>query len=724
MKSWADVVRQVNGSVRPAIRIRTLMNGCGAFLQRSSGLRRQTVFALVMAAGGIAVAAQFSTTVAAAAESAELKVTRVALFSSGVGYFQCDSEISDQATAELRFRVDQINDILKSLVVQDFSGGLVGVVGYASQDPIEKSLKSFGVDITGKPTLAQLLDQLRGEPVRIASPRAVEGVILGVEKQRALLPERNVLETDVLTVFTESGLLQFPLNTLGGIELTNEKISGELRKALATLATGHDADRKTVFIRFEGQGTRKVRASYLIEAPIWKTSYRLVLSEREKPFLQGWAIVENATEDDWKEVRLSLVSGRPISFRMDLYTPLYVPRPLEELELYASLRPPKMEAGLEGERAEMAVATSARDMRRMAKAPQAAMRPAPVAGSEFGESEERHFDLAAQGVASVATAQEAGELFEYVIKTPVTIPRRNSAMLPIVNEPVEAEKLSVYNPANHSRYPLNALLLHNKTALNLMQGPVTVFDGNTYAGDAKLPDLKPDEKRLVPYALDLAVEVNVESKPCPDELVGLRIGKGVLYHKRKYADERTFTVKNKADRDKTVVLEHPAVPGWEVVEPKETYETTPTLLRLKVAVPAKKTVSQKLRMEHVAEQTVILTTAQLNEITFYLRSRVISPKVQAALEKVVVLRTGLDQVSRRLGSVSRDLETARSEQGRIRQNISTLDRSTDVYQRQLRKFDELETQIEQLAGQQGELRTEEEKKRKELEDYLLSLNVD
>ncbi len=666
-----------------------------------------------------------------AAETKEMKVTRVSLFSSGVGYFQCDSEVNDAATAELRFRTDQVNDILKSLVVQDFNGGTVGVVGYASQDPIEKSLKSFGVDITGKPTLAQLLDQLRGEPIRISAPRAIDGVIVGVEKQKALLPEKNVLETDILNVLTDSGIQQLPLNTLSGIQLTNEKIGAELRKALATLASSHDADKKSVFVHFEGQGTRKVRASYLIEAPIWKTSYRLVLSDRDKPFLQGWAVVENATEEDWRDVRLSLVSGRPISFRMDLYTPLYIQRPKEELELYASLRPPTLEAGMDPAGERMARGRGAMfgtSAKRMMQAP---MAPGEGEGRQMADAdaiaaleEVAQIDLADRGVASVASAQDAGELFEYAIKTPVSIPRRNSAMLPIVNEAVEGEKLSVYNPANHAKYPLNALLLHNKTALNLMQGPVTIFDGNTYAGDAKLPDLKPDEKRLLAYALDLAVEVNVESMPRPDELVGLRIGKGTLYHKRKYVDERTFNVKNKSDKDKTVILEHPAMPGWDVVEPKEFYEKTPSLLRMKVAVGPKKSASQKLRTERVAEQVVVLTSAALDQITIFLRSRVISPNVKTALEKVVALRTELDRVSRQLANTTKDLDTARNEQGRVRQNIGTLDKTTDAYQRQLKKFDEFETQIEKHTARQSELRAEEESKRKQLEEFLLSLDVE
>ena len=290
--------------------------------------------------------------VAALADNpADLDVTRVALFNSGVGYFECVSDITGNATAELKFRTDQINDILKSLVVQDFGGGTIGAVSYASHDPIEKTLKSFGVDITGKPTLGELLDQLRGEPVEIAGPRQISGVILGVEKKRIVM-DNSIVEVFLLNLLSETGLEQLDLSELRGIRLTSEKIDAELRKALETLAMGHDADKKSVLLNFEGLGSRKVRVAYLLEAPIWKTSYRLVLNDDADPFLQGWATVENATEEDWNNVRLSLISGRPISFRMDLYTPIYIPRPMEQLDLYASLRPPDYEGELDAEEIE------------------------------------------------------------------------------------------------------------------------------------------------------------------------------------------------------------------------------------------------------------------------------------------------------------------------------------------------------------------------------------
>lgn len=661
----------------------------------------------------------------AAAQTTELQVTRVALFSSGVGYFEREATVADKATAELKFRTDQINDILKSMVVQDFGGGKIGVVSYASQDPIEKTLRSFGVDLTGKPTLGELLDQLRGEPVEISGGREVSGVIVGVEKTPVVSPDGKTIQTiERLTLLTADGLQQLELTELQGIKLTNEKVSGELRQALATLATGHDADKKSVKLTFEGAGERQVRVAYLLEAPIWKTSYRLVLAEEKKPFLQGWATVENATEEDWKDVRLSLISGRPISFRMDLYTPLYVPRPLEQLELYASLRPPEYEGGFAGKDMRQPV-----ERAKGRRAGVAGGRGAPMsAGVPMAPAEQAReaegLDLADAGVASVATAREAGELFEYGIDTPVSLPRQHSAMLPIVNQEIEADKVSIFNPATHPKHPLNGLELKNTTGLNLMQGPVTVFDANVYAGDAKLPDLKPDEKRLIAYALDLSTEVLIERRSRPDELISLRIAKGTLWHRHKYVDEREYQVKNKADKQRSVLLEQPYSHDWTLVEPKKPHERTPSLLRFKIAVPGMETVSQKVRLERIADQAVTLSNVGLDQIRFYLRARVITPVVKQALEKVIALRTELDDVARHRAQLEKQRDEDIQEQARIRENLKTLDKNTDAYQRQLKVFDQVDARIAELREQIAAAREQEEQKRKALESYLLSLNVE
>lgn len=668
---------------------------------------------------------------ASAADKTDLAVTRVALFSSGVGYFECDATVKGDAQAELQFRADQINDIIKSMVVQDFGGGKIGLISYASQDPIEKTLRSFAVDLTGKPTLGDLLVQLRGEPIEITAPRALKGTIVGVDKSQILSPDGKTLQTiERLDLLTDKGLETIDLTQLQGLKLLSEKIDGELRKALATLATGHDADKKTVVLDFGGQGERKVRAAYLLEAPIWKTSYRLVLSDEKgkKPFIQGWATVDNATEGDWNNVRLSLISGRPISFRMDLYTPLYVPRPLEKLELYASLRPPEYEGGFAGaEKDEALPPVGGKGAGRMAARRAEVMAPspkAPRAAPEAGMEMPPAIDLAGAGVQSLATAKEAGELFAYHIDTPVSIPRQHSAMLPIVNQEVEAQKISIFNAATHPKYPLNGLELKNTTGLNLMQGPVTVFDGNTYAGDAKLPDLKPDEKRLVAYALDLSTEVLVKQKSQPDELVSLKIAKGTLVHRHKFVDSREYEVKNKADKDRTLILEQPYSADWTLVEPKEPYERTANLLRFKVPVPASKTVSQKVVLERIADQSIVLSSVGLDDIRIFLKAKVISPKVKEALDKVMALRTELDDLTRQRTRLEKQHEEAIAEQGRIRENLKTLDKSTDAYQRQLKAFDEVDGRITELRKQISTARDQEEQKRKALETYLASLDVE
>lgn len=662
--------------------------------------------------------------VLSAADELDLGVSRVAIFSSGVGYFECDTKVTGDATATLNFRTDQINDVIKSMVVQDYSGGRIGVIRYAAQDPIDRTLKSFAVDLTGRPTLGQLLDQLRGEPVALTGGKALSGTIVGVEKTTQRDPDGKVVEeVEWLTLLTDGGLQRIPLQQVAGIKLTNDKIDAELRKALTTLAGSHAADKKAVEVAFTGVGERQVRVAYLLEAPIWKTSYRLVLAENEKPFLQGWATVENATEEDWNDVQLSLVSGRPISFRMDLYTPLYVPRPLEQLELFASLRPPELEAPEERAKAiALGIVPAAAPMPELKDA---AGRPARgTVDVYFTSSAEGSALTPEAGVQSVAQAQEAGELFEYRIDAPVTIPRQHSAMLPIVNEAVEAQKVSIFNPANHPKYPLNGLSLTNSTKLHLMQGPVTVFDSSVYAGDAKLPDLKPGEQRLIAYALDLGAEVNIDTVGHPAELVSMKIAKGTLIRRHKYIDERTYNIKNKLDRAKDVLIEQPCGGGWNLVAPAEPTERTANLVRFKVATPAKESKALTVKLERVADESIVLSSVGLDQVEIFLRARVLTPKLKEALGQVVALRTALDAATRRVGELEQQRKEATEDQARIRENLKTLDKSTDAYQRQLKRFDEVDTQINRLAEEIATTRQTEVQRRQEVEAYLRDLSVE
>lgn len=668
--------------------------------------------------------------------AADLEVRRVALFSSGVAYFECEATITDSGSAELNFRAAQINDVIKSLIVDD-KAGTGAFISYASQAPIERTLKSFGVDITGKPTLAGLLDQLRGEPVEITGSREVTGLIVGVEKQEVAVGDKTI-EYDVVNILTATGIVQLRVSEVDGIRLTNPKIENELRKALETLAGGHDADKKTVEVRFDGKGQRKVRVAYLLEAPIWKTTYRLEISADLPPFLQGWATVENPTEEDWRDVRLSLVSGRPISFTMDLYSPIYIKRPHEELELYASLRPQSYEGGIAAMDMKNVPARGARARLEAAKAPAApeaaferSAGRSVFGGSGGGGGQEEEggggsspFSLADSTLESVATAADAGELFEYKIDSPISIARQRSAMLLIINQPVDGTKLSIFNPAAHPKHPLHGLELVNNSKLNLMQGPITVFDSSVYGGDAKLPDMKPGEKRLISYALDLGVEVTTEQKSAPDELVGLRIAKGTLYHRHRYVDNRIYHIKNKDAKDRTVIVEQPYTDDWKLIEPAKPDERATNLSRFRITAPAGKVTDLPVTIEQTTELAVGLSGIGLDGIQFFIRAKAISPAVKAALENIVKLRTALDEAVRAREAAEKDKAEAVAEQARIRENLKTLAQGSDQHKRQSQKFDELETRIEQATDRVKTLRDAEDAKRRELEQYMLGLEIE
>lgn len=273
-----------------------------------------------------------------------LPIGQVILFSSGVGYLQRQGEVEGNAQIELSFPGSDVNDLLKSLVLEDLDGGKISTITYDSPDPVEKTLKSFTLDLTDNPTLGELLNQARGERVEVSflpsttDPQALlTGVIMGMEVRAGGEGHANI---EMLNLVGADGLASVNLARIQRVRFLNPILDSEFKRALDVLASAHDTQKKVVTLGFQGAGKRRVRVGYVVENPIWKTSYRLVLAEKARPQLQGWAIVENRSDEDWKAVRVALVSGRPISFQMGLYEPLYMPRPWVEPELFAFLRPP------------------------------------------------------------------------------------------------------------------------------------------------------------------------------------------------------------------------------------------------------------------------------------------------------------------------------------------------------------------------------------------------
>jgi len=654
---------------------------------------------------------------AAGAPAPRLPLSEVVLYTSGVGYFQHDGAVNGRGEVELRFRADQVNDLLKSLVTQDFDGGQVGVMTYDSRDPITKTLKSFAIDLTSNLGLGQLLERARGEQVQVSAPTPIRGVIVGVEKKRERAGEKDAVEVEYLNLLTDTGLRAVPLPAVQEVQLSSPRLDAELRQALQVLASGHDTQKKTVRLNFEGQGQRRVRVAYVTEAPVWKTSYRLALADGKPPFLQGWAIVENTTDDDWEKVKLSLISGRPISFTMDLYEPLYVKRPRAVLEQYESIRPQEYEQAAGAGAMARSKLEEMEDAMPMTKS----ARPAPAARPSLPPSRrEAAFDT---GVTAAARGQEAGELFEYEIQTPVTLPRHKSAMLPLVNAAVEGGKVSIYNERVHAKHPLNGVRLKNSTGQHLLQGPITVFDGGTYAGDAQLGNVTAGQERLLSYAVDLRTEVEPQQPAEQEVLVSAAVKKGALIVTRKHVSEKSYLVTNRDQKPKAVLIEHALRQDWKLVEPAAA-ELTREAYRFAVTPEAGKSARLRVKEERPLQQTVALTDAGPNVIAVYMQAREVSPGVKEALGRVVALRGRVDQAAAKRSDTEKRIDEITREQGRVRDNIGRVPQNSELHARYLKKLGEQETEIESLRKTLVDLRADERSRRQELEDYLLKLDVE
>jgi hypothetical protein len=663
--------------------------------------------------------------------NADVPVRKVLLFSSGVGYFEHAGSVRGNGSTELRFKTAQINDILKSIMLQDQDGGRVGAVTYPSQDPLAKTLKSFQVDITRNPSLADLLNQLRGAQVTVQSQaERLTGTVLGVES-RLKRVDGSETAIPVLNLLTGATIRAVELPSISNLTLNDPQLQDELTKALASLVQARDQDKKPVTINFAGTGDRRVRIGYVVETPVWKTSYRLILDDRSASGrLQGWAIVENQTESDWNDVSLSLVSGRPISFMMDLYQPLYATRPLVTQELFAGLRPQVYADGIAQDTARKALSGSVPGGRgvaggvargRIGYGPDG--RPlvnqldeVVVTGATVANMD------AAASVQAVASAAEMGALFQYTVDN-VTLARQKSAMLPIVTDSIALERLSIYNAGVLATHPLNGVRLKNTTGKHLLQGPLTVLENGGYAGDARIDNLPPGQERLLSYGIDLDVLVDNTTSSQSSSIVTASISSGMLRLSRRMVASVEYAANNKSTKDKTLVIEHPIRQGWKLAETQKPLEATPTVYRFSGKAAAGKVTTLTVKEEVVMGETIAIASVDVPQLIAYTRTAEIPKGVRDALAKAAELKQAYLAIEREINARTQQIAEITAEQTRMRENMKTVAPSTQYYERLLAKLNEQESSIERLQRERGDLTGRREAARKELDDFLRGLEL-
>lgn len=654
-------------------------------------------------------------------QDAQLPVTAVTLYRSGVGSFERSGTVTGDTSVRLSFEADQINDILKSLVVLDLDGGRVGGVSYSSDEPIGRRLQALGLNDPSQLTLGVLLGEFQGAEIALTTTDSeIQGRILGVEWYE-VKGDDEAVQRRRLSVMTAEGLVSIEEADIRRVRLLDPTLQADLNDLLVALGTQRTAQSRSVEIDLKGEGEREILAAYVQETPVWKTSYRLVLPEKagDELHIEGWAIVENTTDHDWEEIELSLVAGQPVGFRMDLAQPLYISRPTLPVPVEVAAAPKSFARGRAPADAapEVDLQSSLGVQRSVTDREQ--RRERGVAFAELSLDE-----AMSNSTAALASGGEEGEVFFFRLDNPVSVGKRQSAMLPIITGDIEGRRVSIFSPSTPGEHPYRGVELTNSTKLKLMPGPLAVFDGSVFAGDAQIGHIGQGERRMLAYAVDLDVDADRTTNQS-STVRRLRIVDGVFFQTMSVQNEYTVELTNHdASRERLVVVETPRYQGWDLKSDAKPYETTDDLYRFEVKLASGKSSKLSVVQEQAQETRMGLTSMNLETLLAYQRQGAASQAVVDAFKGYAQRRAAVDDLQARLAQNDTDAKRVADDQRRIRELLEAIDRQDALYARYMRQLEEHENTLDSLRAERQTIATELNEAQKSLDQYVRTLRVD
>jgi hypothetical protein len=638
----------------------------------------------------------------ALAMPADLPVKQVVLYKHGVGYFERSGRLGAGESARLDFNAAEMNDVLKSLTLEERGGGKVTGLRYDSLDPLSHRLSEFPFQI-GPGGMPGMLDQLKGARIELKfGNETVSGVIVSA---RTIPGSDKAPQHDQINLMLDTGEFRtLDLNAASGIRFTDPKVQQQFKDYLGALAASRSKDKRSVYIDSTDAKAREITASYMIPTAVWKSSYRLILGEKS-PVLEGWAIVDNTTGEDWTNIGLSLVSGRPISFISQLYPPKYVARPEADLADDTAARPvihnPAFEALDQMGKLQRAGEGGFRREGKVANAP---VPIAPMASAEAAVTVDAVPAMALPStIAADATGRELGDLFEYRIGQPVTIKQGESAMLPFLQQPIEGRKLLIYSD-HTSQHPTNASELTNNTGKTLDGGPITVYDGGAYGGEALMETLKAGDKRLISYAVDLGTRITEAFGSKAALTRELHARGGILTTKLAVEETRTYTVKNVDKKAKTLIIEHPVRPGYTLLNQKPS-EKTATNYRFELQLGPGAAQEFPVNEERVFDQTYSVSSLTPQMLVDFVANKALSDAGRRQLESIAAKKRQIMDNDRAIAATEKQMSDTSADEERIRRNIGSLN-SVSGQQQQVqnyaRQLDAAEQQLAALRDRQAQ----------------------
>lgn len=658
-------------------------------------------------AHGIAAAALVACLVALPAAADELPLRRVVLASIGLAQFTHQGSVTAGSRIDLPVRLDQVDDLLKSLTVFDREGG-IGAVSLPGKAPLQELFRDlpFGPEALGSPSA--LLNALVGSEIEIAGPVNAKGRVFRVEPFEARLPnDGGTLTRHRLSLMTDGGLVQAVLEDVTTLQFTDPQARAQIERALQGLSENRAKERRRLSLDILGEGTRDIALSYVVAAPVWKTSYRLVLpKDGGRAKLQGWAVVENLTGGDWKDVELTLVSGNPVALRQSLYTAFFSDRIEVPVTAGQRILPKQDDSDA------MASARSA-DARPKAVSPMAgltAQRQMEAQRYRSGRAFESPAPVGTApppppmpdtlGTAAIAAeAEEAPTQLLYRFPSRISLATGHTMMVPFLDREVAATRTWLYQPDTHARRPLAAVRLRNDGDATLPAGIVTTFetsgDGATnFVGDAQLPLLPQGTFKFVTVALDTKTDIRREDNGVQRTTLGKAVN-GELTITTRSRRTINYEVTPPTEENREVIVEEPRAAGWAPSADQQEIEETPTRFRFRIDAPKGTTTKSKLVVERTDRRVVHLTSLAPEQIL---------ATIQGLENETATLKTAISRLGETIGEINRarsqrsQLDAERKkigeDQERIRRNLSSVGANSDLGRRYL---DSLKAQEERLG---------------------------
>jgi len=653
------------------------------------------------------------------AAASELPLQRVVVSTSGLAQFTHAGMAAAGDKLELSVRLDQVDDILKSLTVFDREGAL-GAVTLAGKAPLQELFRDlpFGPDAINSP--ASLINALVGSEIEIDGQVKARGRVFRVEDEKTRLPNNGgEITRHRLTLLTDNGLVQAVLEDVSALRFVDPQTNAQVARALSGLSQNRAKDRRAITIDLLGQGSRPVGFSYVVAAPVWKAAYRLVLpKDGGTARLQGWAVVENLTGSDWRDVEFSLVSGNPVALKQPLYTAFYVDRP--EIPVAASVRLVPKQDG-----ADVALAGRAAAAREAMSKQAVALRaplpaPAPVAAAA----------MPAEAIGYAANAAESEEastqvLFRFPAK--LSLASGSTMMVPFVDRDVAATRAWLYQPQTNTQHPLAAVHIRNDGDSALPPGLITAFDTGAdgtanFAGDAQLPLTPKGEAKFITFALDSKTDIRREDRGIRETQIGKAVN-GVLTLTVRSLQTMDYEITPPADEDREVVIEEARGDGWKPLADAKDVEETATRIRYKVTAPRGRTTKATLALERVEYQSIALSTlAPERVLATIIGIDNASPALKDATVKLGGLVMDLNSATARRAELAAEAKRIADDQARIRQNLAAVGQSSDLGRRYVDALRKEEDRLAEIAAADKALQSEIADKRRAAEDLAKNLS--